>query len=324
MQAITHHQYGGPQVLQIEDVPKPEPKDDEVLIKVAASTITSAEWRMRTLSMPKGFGLFGRPAFGFFKPRTQILGQELSGTIEAVGAQVNRLKVGDEIFAITNGKFGGHAEYLTLPQDFPIAHKPENLSFDQAAAIPFGGTTALYFLYDKAKIAAGDRVLINGASGAVGSAAVQVAKYFGAQVTAICSAKNHTAIQQLGADFLIDYKSEDFATNGKRYDIIMDCVGNAFYPRVKNSLRPKGRLLSLIPTLSEMLSMLVLKKEDDHQIFTGSAPERAQDLTTLADMAEKGKFTPLIDSTYAFTDFQNAHARVDTGRKTGSVVIQIG
>jgi len=324
MKAISFDQYGGPEVLEIVELEKPSPKPNEVLVKIHASSVNSADWRMRTLSMPKGMGLFARPAFGFSGPRNKVLGLEFSGTIEAVGSEVSRFSAGDSVFCMTGGKLGAHAEYKCIPEESTISLKPENLSFEQAAALSFGGTTALHFLLDKGKIQKGERVLINGASGTVGSAAVQLAKYFGAEVTAVCSEKNHAKMKELGADYLIDYRKDDFAKNSKTYDIILDAVGTAPWNRSNKSLKPNGRLLVILGNLGEMLQALWVKKPDGKQIGMGAAPETQKDLNTLADIASSGGFTPLIDSVHPFEEFQKAHAIVDTGHKVGAVVLKIG
>ncbi|MFS8067534.1 MAG: NAD(P)-dependent alcohol dehydrogenase, partial [Byssovorax sp.] len=210
MKAIVYHRYGQPDVVALAEVPKPTLGDREVLIRIHASTVTTADWRARSLSLPPGFGLMGRLVFGIFGPRKPILGTELAGEVEAVGKAVTRFKAGDQVFAFAGASYGCHAEYRTMAEDGLIARKPANLSFEEAAALSFGGTTALNFLRDKGGIKPGDRVLIVGASGGVGTAAVQIAKHLGAEVTGVCSTANLELVLSIGADRVIDYTSEDF------------------------------------------------------------------------------------------------------------------
>jgi len=225
MLAAINNEYGPPEIVHIAQVKKPEPKDNEVLVKIHAAGVNSADSRMRSLNVPKGFGIIVRLAFGIFAPRNKILGMEFSGTIEAIGSDVSKFKVGDEVFA--GCMFGAHAEYRVIKQDAAIVLKPHILSFEEAAAMSFGGSTALNYLKINGNIKAGDRVLINGASGAVGIAAIQLAKYFGAHVSAVCSASNAELVLSMGVDRVIDYASTDFAKTGETWDIIMDNVGNA-------------------------------------------------------------------------------------------------
>ena len=231
MQAIVYKHYGAPDVVTLAEVPKPVPKDNEVLVRISATTVSTGDWRARSLNLPGGFGWLGRPVFGLFGPRQPILGTELSGVIEAVGPAVTRFRVGDAVIGFTGGAFGCHAEYRVMREDGLIVKKPERLEFEAAAALCFGGTTALYLLRDKAGIAAGDKVLVIGASGAVGSAAVQIAAAFGAVVTGVTSTANVDLVRSIGATRVIDYTREDFAAGGERWDIIIDTTGTAPYGR---------------------------------------------------------------------------------------------
>ena len=233
MRAAVHRTYGPPDVVGIEDVETPEPKRNEVLIKIHATTVSSGDWRARSLAMPAGFGLLARPVFGFFGPRQPILGSELAGEIAGIGEGVTKFKIGDHVVAFPGIGMGCHAQYRTVPQDGRIVLKPAALSFEEAAAMSFGGTTALHFLRDLAGIRTGQKALIIGASGAVGSAAVQLAKYFGAEVTGVCSAANLDLVRSIGADRVIDYTKEDFTGNGETYDIILDAVGRAIIRNVR-------------------------------------------------------------------------------------------
>lgn len=242
MKAMVYHRYGGPDVVALAEVPKPVLKDNEVLIRIRATTVTTGDWRARSLVMPRGFGLMAPLVFGLFRPRQPILGTELAGEIEAIGNAVTRFRVSDPVFAFTGGKYGCHAEYRTMPEDGLIVLKPANLSFDEAAALSFGGTTALPFLRDRAGIKSGDSVLVVGASGAVGSAAVQIAKHFGAEVTGVCSTVNLDLVRSIGADRAINYTQEDAAMNGETYDIIFDTTGTMPYVRCGAMLKPGGVL----------------------------------------------------------------------------------
>lgn len=323
MKAAVYTRYGAPDVVSVRDIPKPQPKRDEVLIRICASTVSSGDWRARSLVMPTGMGLMGRLVFGVFGPRKTVLGTELSGVIEAVGEAVTKFSPGDEVIAYPGGRFGGHAEYITLPENAAIAGKPANTSFEQAAAIPFGGDTALDFLRDKGGIESGERVLVNGASGAVGSAAVQIAKSFGADVTGICSGANMDLVRDLGATHVIDYTREDFTANGEKYDIIIDTVGSAPWSRSKPSLAPTGRLLIVSGGLGDMLRASFVSRKGGKKLIVGVANGSAENLRTLVGMVDTGDFSPMIDRCYPLDQIAQAHAHVDTGRKKGSVVISI-
>ena len=322
MKAAVYRQYGPPGVVAIHDWPKPACGPNDVLIRVRAATVTSADWRIRSLSMPYGFAAVGRLAFGIRTPRQPILGSELSGDVAEVGAAVRKFSVGDAVVAFTGAKLGAHAEYCRISADAVIVHKPPTLSYDTAAALPFGGTTALDF-FRRGKLRAGDRVLINGASGTVGSAMVQLAAQAGAEVTAVCSSVNTDAMRQLGAARTIDYTRVDFAVGGTQYDIIADTVGNAPYARVRPVLAARGRLLLVLAPLPEMLRGPWVNITSQHRVVAGPTAERVDDLQTLVDMAVDGRFAPLIDSHFAFDQIAAAHARVDTGRKRGSVLITV-
>lgn len=322
MKAVVYQQYGGPEVLRFAEVPTPVPKADEVLIRIHATTVTAADWRVRSLNVPKGFGLISRLAIGVTRPRQPILGTELSGVIAAVGGEVAMFKPGDEVFAFPGVRMGCHAEYRCISEKGALALKPANLSHDQAAALSFGGTTAIHFLRE-ADLTAGEKVLVNGASGAVGTAAVQLAKHFGAEVTAVCSAGNADLVRSLGADHIIDYASQDFTRNGQLYDVIVDTAGTAPFARSSTSLRDGGRLLLVLGSLRDLLSIPWIALTSNRRVIGGTAKEKQTDLRFLADLAEHGKFTPVIDRRYRFEEIVEAHRYVDTGRKKGNVVITL-
>ena len=322
MKAAVYERYGPPEVLHLKEVKKPVPKDNEVLIRIRATTVTSGDWRVRSLAMPLGFRLIARLVFGVWRPRQPVLGTELAGEIERVGKNVSLFKVGDPVFAFCGAAMGCHAEYKCLPEEAALAVKPPNLSFDEAAAMSFGGTTALSF-FRRGKLRHGESVLINGASGGVGSAAVQLAKHFGAEVTGVCSTANVELVRSLGAHHVIDYTSADFTRNGKTYDIIVDTVGTAAFSRSKNSLKEGGRLLLVFGGLPDMLQIPWVSMTSRKKIIAGPAAERAEDLRFLADLAQAGTFRPFIDRRYPLAQIVEAHRYVDTGRKRGNIIITL-
>ena len=322
MKAIVYERYGAPEVLQLKEVEKPTPKDNEVLIKKHATTVTSGDWRVRSLDAPVGFGLISRLFFGVSRPRQPILGTELAGEIESVGKDVKKFKVGDQVFAFSGASMGCHAEYKCMPEDGAVALKPPNLTYDEAAAISFGGTTALDF-FRRAKLQSGEKVLVNGASGGVGTAAVQLAKHFGADVTGVCSTANVALVRSLGATHVIDYTKEDFTRNGETYDVIVDTVGTAPFSRSKDSLKEGGRLLLVLGGLPDMLPIPWVSMTSSKKIIAGPAAERAEDLRFLAELAQAGEFRPVIDRRYPFEQIAEAHRYVDTGRKKGNVIITL-
>ena len=322
MKAVVYERYGPPEVLQLKEVEKPTPKDHEVLIKAHATTVTSGDWRVRSLNVPFGFRLITRLAFGISRPRQPILGAELAGVIESVGKGVSKFKVGDQVFAFSDAAMGCHAEYKCMPEDGAVELKPVNLTYDEAAALSFGGTTALDF-FRRGKLQSGERVLINGASGGVGTAAVQLARHFGADVTGVCSTANMELVRSLGASHVIDYTQEDFTQNGETYDVIVDTVGTAPFPRSKDSLKEGGRLLMVLGGLPDVLQIPWVSMTSSKKVIAGPAAGRAEDLRFLAGLAEAGEFKPVIDRRYPFEQIADAHRYVDTGRKKGNVVITL-
>ncbi|MEQ1582700.1 MAG: NAD(P)-dependent alcohol dehydrogenase [Candidatus Nitrotoga sp.] len=323
MKAIVYERYGSPDVLQLKEVEKPTPKNNEVLIKTHATTVTSGDWRVRSLDVPAGFGLIMRLVFGISRPKQPILGSELAGVIESVGKAVSKFKVGDPVFAFSDTSMGCHAEYKCMPEDGAVALKPPNLTFEEAAALSFGGTTALDFLR-RGKLKSGERVLVNGASGAVGTAAVQLARHFGAIVIGVCSSANLELVISLGASHVIDYTQEDFTQNGETYDVIVDTVGTAPFSRSKASLKEGGRLVMVLAGLPDMLQAPWVSMTSSRQVIAGPAAVRVEDLRFLAGLAEAGEFKPVIDRRYPFEQIAEAHRYVDTGRKKGNVIITLG
>ncbi len=319
MKAAVYRTYGSPSVVEIAEVPTPSPRPREVLVRIHAATVSTADWRARSLVLPPGFGPFARLAFGIFGPRKPILGTELSGVVEAVGDEVTRFKVGDEVFAFPEAGFGSHAEYKAIDEAGSIALKPAKLSFEEAAALSFGGTTALVFLRDKARVARGERVLIVGASGCVGTAAVQLARHFGAEVTGVCSTANVELVRADGAHEVIDYTRQDFAERGEAWDIILDTTGTVTLAQCERALKPGGRLLRVLGSFTQSLGLERLSK--GRKVLAGVAMGRREDLELLAGLAESGVYRPVIDRCLPLERASEAHAFVESGRKRGSVVL---
>jgi NADPH:quinone reductase-like Zn-dependent oxidoreductase len=325
MKAIVYEKYGPPDVLYLKEVEKPSPRDNEVLIKVHTATITSGDCNVRGFTfVPRGFGLISRLMLGFGKPGKTILGTELAGEVEAIGEAVTMFKKGDQVFGIGSDRFGAYAEYTCRPEKGALVIKPSNLTYEEVAALPFGAGTALYFLRDMAKIMPGQKVLVNGASGGVGVYAVQLARYYGAEVTGVCSAANVELVKSLGANKIIDYTQQDFTQNGETYDFIVDTVvGKTSFSRCKNSLKPKGQYLAVAGGLREMGQMLWTSMAGGKKVIFGSPAECKKDLVFIKELVEAGKLKPVIDRRYPLEQTAEAHRYVDMGHKKGSVVITV-
>ncbi len=325
MKAIIITKYGSPEVLQAQEVAKPIPKDNEVLIKIYATTVTTSGSFMR-----RGVPYFGRLFTGLTKPNVSIPGTDLAGEIEAVGKDVKQFKPGDKVFAATDTNFGAYAEYTCLPEDGAIAIKPANMTYEEATSICEGALTALPFLRDEGKIQSGQKILVNGASGAIGTFAVQLAKYYGAEVTGVCSTSNVELVKSLGADRVIDYKKEDFTKSGDTYDIIFDTVGKSSFSQSKNVLKPGGYYLSPVFSTSILLQMLwtsITISGDKKVKFaaTGlrSKEDKVKDMNFLKELIEAGHLKSVIDRRYPLEQIVEATRYVDAGHKTGNVVIMI-
>ena len=323
MNAMVYTSYGPPEVVQLKEVDKPTPKDNEVLVRTDAAVVSRGDCTAR-----KGVHASIRLATGLLRPKKPILGTNLAGEIEAVGKAVTRFRPGDQVFAATGAGFGAHAEYRCLPEDGALAAKPVNASYAEAAAICEGGLTALPFLRDQGKIQPGHHVLINGASGAVGASAVQLAKAFGAIVTGVCSTANVELVRSLGADTVIDYTKADFTQTEQTYDLIFDTVGNGSFSRCKGVLKPGGIYLTTVLTLAIYPHMLWTAKIGDKRAIIAysnfrPASEKAKDLLVLKELTEAGSLKPIIDRCFPMDQTVEAHRRVETGHKTGNVVISV-
>jgi len=299
VKAIVHTAYGPPDELQLQEVEKPVPKDNEVLIKVHATTVTSSDCNVRNLTFAPRFAvLFLRMEFGFRKPKIKILGIDVAGEIEAAGKDVTRFKKGDQVFGTTEPVYGAHAQYVCLPEDAVLTTKPANLTWEEAACIPLAGNTALYFIRDLGNIRAGHQVLINGASGGIGTFAVQLAKYYGAEVTGVCSTTNVEMVKSLGADKVIDYTKEDFTKTGETYDVIFDVVNKSSFSRCKSSLKEQGIYLLTVPSLASLLQTLGASRAGSKKAMLGDAVPNVENIIFLKELSEAGKLRAVIDRRY--------------------------
>jgi NADPH:quinone reductase-like Zn-dependent oxidoreductase len=322
MRAAVHHRFGGPEVVAIEIVPRPEPAPGELLIRVHATTVSAADHRARARDIPAGLVLPSSFVLGFVRPRRPVLGMDAAGVVVAVGPGETRAAVGDEVVAMLGSRFGGHAEYAIVDAAGAVAVKPRTLSFEEAAALVFGGITARAYLR-QADIRPGMRVLVNGASGAVGTAAVQLAHALGARVTGVTSARKRGLVLSRGAARVSDHETEDFVAGAERYDVIVDCVGNAPLARVRDRLAPHGSLLLVAAGLRSLLSARRQARREEIRIITGPGRLRSDDLAHVMGLAEAGKVRPVVDRAFPFEQIADAHHLVDTGRKRGSVVVAV-
>jgi NADPH:quinone reductase-like Zn-dependent oxidoreductase len=323
MKAVVFTKYGPPDVLQLKEIEKPAPRDNEVLIKVHAATVTAADYRIRGFKVSIGFWLPARITLGLMGPKKTILGVDVAGEIEAIGKDVKLFKEGDQVFGIDGNGMGSYAEYVCRSEKGALAIKPANMTYEEAAAVPHGATSALFFLREKGEIQRGQKVLIYGASGGVGTAAVQLASYFGAEVTGVCSTANLEMVSSLGADKVIDYTKEDFIKNGETYDIIFDTVGKTSFSRCKNSLKPKGVYLLTVFDIPQLVQMLWTSMTGGRKVICAVATEKKEDLVFLKELAEAGEIRSVIDRRYPFEQIVEAHAYAEKGHKKGNVIITL-
>lgn len=325
MKAILHVRYGSPDLLRFEEVARPAPKDNEVLIKVHATTVSTGDCNMRNFTfVTKSMLPMARLMFGIGKPwKERILGTELAGEIVEVGKDVARFKSGDQVFGSTGMAGGGHAQYACLREDAALAIKPDSLNWEEAVAIPFGANTALHYLRDLGNIKAGHKLLIIGASGSIGSAGVQLAKHFGATVTAVCSGASVELVKSLGADTVIDYTSEDFTKNAETHDLIFDVVGATTFDRCKHLLEPQGIFLSCIMGLPDVARSLCTSIIGGKIMRGGVAINNPERMAFIAELSAAGRLKPVIDSSYPLEQIAQAYRHVERGHKKGNVVITL-
>jgi NADPH:quinone reductase-like Zn-dependent oxidoreductase len=317
MMAAVYDTYGGPEVVRLEEVPTPSPGAGEILIEVVATTVASGDWRTRSATVPDGFGLVGKLMFGR-RPKERILGTELSGIVTAVGSGVRRWTVGDEVIAFPGADQRAHAQFIVMPADGKVAAKPKNLSFEEAAAMCFGGSTAMSFIEKAGGITAGQTMLVFGASGSVGEAMVQLAVHDGAIVTAVCGPDNAGWVKALGAERTLNYRKVDVVQLEERFDLVVVTAPGLSAAAAKGLLTAEGRALMVLASLGDMVGAVF-----SGRVVAGPAVEDPAHLPKLTALAEAGAFRPTVDEVFAFEDIVQAHARVDTGHKRGNVVVRV-
>ncbi len=330
MKAIVYTKYGPPDVLELKEVEKPAPKDNEVLIRVHATSVNFGDILARNFieispgkfSMPLLFWFFAKMYFGFTKPKITILGNEFAGQIESAGKDVNLFKKGDQVFGYLGQNMGAYAEYLCMPENGCVTIKPANMTYEEAAVVPYGAIMALNLLR-KVNVHSGQKVLINGASGGIGSAAVQIAKYFGTEVTGVCSTPRLEFVRSLGADKVIDYTKEDFTQSGETYDLIFDILGKSSFSRCKSSLKQNGRYLLASFKMKQLFQMLWTSMIGNKRVICALAIDKQEDLIFIKELIEEGKIKSVIDRRYSLEQTAEAHRYVDSGYKKGNVVITV-
>jgi NADPH:quinone reductase-like Zn-dependent oxidoreductase len=330
MKAVVYTEYGAPEVLHLKEVEKPTPQDNEIQVRVYATPINFGDIIARKLGkispnefyMPSLFWLFARMEFGFKKPRKNTLGSEFAGEVEAVGTAVTRFKAGDPVFGYRGMHMGANAEYLCMAENGMVAIKPANMSYEEAATVPYGALTALSLLR-KVNIQPGQKVLINGASGAIGSAAVQLAKHYGAEVTGVCGTPRVEFVKALGADQVIDYTKEDFTQNGETYDLIFDILGKSSLSRCKRSLKPNGRYLLASFKMKQLFQMLWTSRIGSKKVICALSSDHPEDLIFIKQLVEAGNIKSVIDRCYPLEQAAEAHRYVENGHKTGNVIITV-
>ena len=330
MKAITYTEYGSPDVLQLRELTKPEPKENEILIRIRATRVNYGDMLARKFgsvttkefNMPGILLLPARMEFGIRKPKKYVLGSEFAGVIEAVGKEVKRFKTEDAVFGYRGSSFGAYAEYLCMSESGLVTHKPANMSFEEATLIPYGALTALSHL-KKINIQPEQKVLVNGASGGIGSAGVQLAKYFGAEVTGVCGTNKMKFVQALGADKVIDYSKEDFTQNGEKYDLIYDILGRSSFDKSQSSLTPNGIHLYASFKMKQVIQMMQTSKSTSKKVICTFSSENLDDLNFIKELVEAGKFKTVIDKRFSLEETAEAHRYYESGKNTGNVVISV-
>jgi NADPH:quinone reductase-like Zn-dependent oxidoreductase len=328
MKAIVWTKYGPPDVLQLKEVDKPSPKDNEVLVKIYATTVTAGDCELRSLNLPFYISFPMRMWIGFNKPKENTIpGTELAGEIEAVGAGVKLFKPGDQVYGSAGMGFGANAEYICLPEqpgemEGGVAIKPANMTFEQAAAVPFGGRDALHFLR-KGNIQDGQKILINGAGGSIGTFAVQLAKHFGAEVTAVDNTEKLDVLRSIGADQVVDYTKEDFTKRGEVYDVIFDVVGTVSFSQSAGSITKNGTYLLANPVKGQLVRGPLTRMTSSNKVIMETASGTPEDLDLLRELIEEGKLKAVIDRVYSLDQIVEAHRYVETGQKIGNLVIKV-
>ncbi len=324
MKAMVYTKYGTPDVLQIKEIEKPKPKDDEVLIKIHAAEATKADCELRSFKFAvKWIWLPLRIATGLTRPKNQVLGGYFAGEIESVGKAVSRFNKGDQVFGAAQLRMGAYGEYACLPASYTIVLKPHNMTFEEAAAVPLGGLNALHYMR-RANIRNGEKVLVNGAGGSIGTFGVQIAKAMGAEVTAVDSTIKEEMLRRIGSDHFFDYTKEDFTNSGQTYDVIFDMVARSSYSACVKSLNPKGRYLMGNPRISDMLRSVLTSRFTDKTAIFAFAGEKEEELLALKEMIESGKIKSIVDKIYPLDQAAQAHRRVETEQRLGIVVISVG
>ena len=330
MKAMVYTQYGSPEVLQLKEIEKPAPKDNEILIRIRATSVNIGDLWARNFkaitpskfTMPLPLWIPSRLYFGFTKPRINILGSEFAGKVEEVGKDVKQFRKGDPVFGYRGQNMGANAEYLCMPENGLVEIKPANMTFEEAATVPYGALTALNLLR-KVNIQPGQKVLINGASGGIGSAAAQLARYFGAEVTGVCGTPRVEFVKSLGADKVIDYTKEDFTQNGETYDLIFDILGKSSFSRCKNSLKQNGRYLLASFKMKQLFQMLWTSMTGSRKVICALSGEKPEDLILVKELIEAGKIKSIIDKCYPLEQLAEAHRYIETGQKKGNVVVAV-
>lgn len=322
MRACIYERYGAAEEVKLGEVEMPRIKSNEVLVRVRAAAVTSADWRFRSSTFPGLFWLPGRLMLGLFRPKNPILGMDFSGVVEAVGEKVTRFRVGDRVFGSINWlRSGAHAEYVAVPESEAIIHKPAFLTDQEAAAIPFGANSALAFLRDVGAVRQGQRVLIVGASGSVGSWAVQIARHLGAEVTAVCSARNAELVRSLGAQHVVDYNAGPLAQSGEKYDLIFDTVGVTTYGDCKAALSEQGTYLPLNNGLTSMGQAVLTSRRKGKKVKLGFSQKTSKSIETIVGLIEAGALKPVVDRVYPMEQIVEAHRHVEGRHKRGSVIV---